>query len=456
MNNELEKNIVGGLLLSPYESNVSNSMCDLDSFDFSQKIYKEIFKAVLELKKDEKQVDIFAVSEKTGIDALKLKEIQANVKTTANFSQWISQLRNHTIKDKVAKENKKLLDDIEKDIDASETLKKYADKVSKLSDMALDNERLNRRTAADDIRDLKKLSTENKYSFGISFLDDALNGFNDKDVIILASKTGKGKTELCSMIAERSAKDGKKVLFLALEAEHAELGARIKYRNLCMRYFAENPDMVFPILIDRWMSEKTALDKYETEIDEDLKKYTDNIFVKYRVNDFTIEDLNNQLRRAKDVDVIIIDHIHYIDILDNNENKGLKAIIKAIRSNSLMYNKPIIVAAHLRKTNKREDSIVPDIEDLHGSSDLAKIATKVILFSPDISVNHENLYRTFFHIPKCRRNPSATRFIANLKYDSRINAYQQKYKLAYYQPFAKEFKVMDGRPTEWHKEIHRG
>ncbi len=450
--NILEKNILGELMALEFPL-LQAAVKKLKPFDFNNPDNKKIFKAIAEC---ETAVETFELSEKSGIDLDMILEIENSIATTANLDEHTRLLRNSTIKRKVEAESKKLLNGLDCTDNPTNQLRAYADKVINLSTYTVEEQ--SRRTALDDIQEIKNSPSEEKYSFGVTFLDDALNGINNKDTIIGGSKTGHGKTQLACMIAETNARNGKKVLFLALEAEQAEIGSRIKFRNLCTRYFTDNPKLIYPVSFDKWLSgQASQLNKYNSIVEAEMAKWASNILVQYRANEFTIDDLNQQFNRCKDVDLIILDHIHYIDILDNNENKGLKNIIKCIRANNLFYKKPIIVIAHLRKTNKKDDGLVPDTEDLHGSSDLAKIATKIVLFAPSYSLVHDYLYPTYFRVCKCRRNSSPLKYVANLKFDPRLNSYQEKYKLGEYRPFMKEFECCDdNKLPEWFKHEHRG
>jgi hypothetical protein len=446
----LERTVLGELILETPEI-IDNSLAILHAYDFNDTINVKIFETIKSLRKDSKNIDIMLIESISGVDAMLLTEI-TSIASTANLNEHISQLRNITLKRKVIKGYSQAVEQLDNSINPSNDIIKFASKLIKLSEFSIDK---GRSTALEDIKQLSNKPAEKRFNFGISFLNDALGGFHEKDVIVLASRTGRGKSEMCSIIAEKTAIDKKRVLYLALEAESFEIGARIKFRTLCRLFFNDNPSLIYPLSFDDWMADKLKiLDKYNDLCDRILAEYAGNIFVEYRKQEFTIDDLDQQFKKCHDIDLIILDHIHYVDINDDNENKGLKKIIKCIRSNNLIYKKPIIVVAHLRKTDKKQDGLIPDEDDIYGSSDLAKIVTKTILFSPDYTVQHDYLYRTFFHICKYRRNPSALRYIANLKFDARFNLYEDKYKLGQYKPFGKEFIECDKFPN-WYPEHYK-
>ena len=59
--------------------------------------------------------------------------------------------------------------------------------------------------------------------FGIKYLDAALHGIKPNDLILIGASSGAGKTELCTHIAKTNAKLGKRVRYIALEAEKNEI-----------------------------------------------------------------------------------------------------------------------------------------------------------------------------------------------------------------------------------------
>ena len=65
--------------------------------------------------------------------------------------------------------------------------------------------------------------------YAVTFLQDCLYNILPSDVILLAARTGAGKTELAKMFASHIAKLGHPVHYFALEANSNEIERRIKY-----------------------------------------------------------------------------------------------------------------------------------------------------------------------------------------------------------------------------------
>jgi hypothetical protein len=166
----------------------------------------------------------------------------------------------------------------------------------------------------------------------------------------------------------------------------------------------------------------------EAEIAEDYG----TLFTYYRGTRFDTADLERTLRAIRgQTDLIVLDHLHYVDAgEDVTENAALKDLVKTIRDASLSIGVPVIVVAHLRKKDRARRQIVPDVDDVHGSSDIAKVATKVIMLAPaqDQADSRPWIAPTFVHLPKDRM-VSASGLVAVVGYDLRTASYETGYQL---------------------------
>lgn len=291
------------------------------------------------------------------------------------------------------------------------------------SDSALD-EIEGRRTARQGLR-----------KFGIPYLDDALIGISPSDLILLGAPSGIGKTQICCNIALANLRDGKRVHFMALEAEQYEIERRLKYQMLADVYFdpknRANRVPGLTLSYDRWAMGDLLkpLADFEALTASSFEKNYRDLFLYYKQDRFSLNDLiENVVAAAPNSDLFIIDHVHYFDLDDENENRAMKEIAKTVRALALEEKKPIILVAHLRKRDKQNEDLAPGIDEFHGSSDLTKIATKVITISPGGRTS-DGCYETFFRIPKNRMNGGCTRFLGRIMFDPRKNAYEGAYKV---------------------------
>lgn len=288
-------------------------------------------------------------------------------------------------------------------------------------------------------------------SFGVSFLDDCLGGIFPNDLIVLGAKTGVGKTALSTIIAHEAVKQGKRVHYFALEAEDREIERRLKFREISEMVYRA-PELAKQRHRMNYMDWYTAKvdgmtgDAIDQAVEDKIAARYKTLFTYYKQGEFDSDQLARQVLAIQDqTDLVVLDHLHYIDVPADNEQRGVKEIVKRIRDISLNLGKPVIVVAHLRKSDRRTATLVPDIDDFHGTSDITKIATKCILLSraSDQESQAPHLWPTYIYAPKCRQEGSRTRYGAVLNFNARGSEYEKEYVLGRFNSMATEFEEVD-------------
>ena len=269
---------------------------------------------------------------------------------------------------------------------------------------------------------------------GISYLDDRLLGLLPSDLMLIGAETGAGKTTLAMLIAQLAALRGYRPTFFALEAYRGEFSDRLIYRELArLAWERQHPDR-YNLTFRRWQAGRvTELERdHLDEAESTVAKIADRIRVFYRGQKFDAADVTRELLAAKDgTDFFVFDHVHYVDTDDPNENRGLKAITQALRNASLLTERPTIAVAHLRKRTalERGKRVLPTLDDFHGSSDLVKIATAVVLLAPTQETSRpRNLAPTIVHFAKDRYD-GADRTVGIVDFDRDRNSYRKQYTL---------------------------
>lgn len=281
----------------------------------------------------------------------------------------------------------------------------------------------------------RRVAKKHLRPIGISFLDEALIGIGPGDLVVLGAPSGIGKTQLCCLIAKANLEQGRKVHFIALEADEFEIERRIKYQILAHEFFAmrreERPHIEGRLEFDRWRMGEYMESLAQLELHA-MKEFDDkyrNLFLLYKGDKFGISELiESVVGNANETDLFIIDHVHYFDLDDENENRAMKQIAKTVRQLAIDQGKPIILVAHLRKRDRSNPELVPGLDEFHGSSDLTKIATRVITVSQG-SITEKGNYETFFRIPKNRLNGGSKFFVARMVYNPQLGNYEQQYRL---------------------------
>lgn len=289
-------------------------------------------------------------------------------------------------------------------------------------------------SAAERISNMKEQPKYEPLSYGNPYLDDCLGGIFPFDLVVMTAKTGSGKTELATHIAYQNALAGKKVHFFALEADQGEIERRIKFKKMSQAYYYlrnfEKKNV--PNYQDWILRGQDFLDHFGPEIDQELNKELATLKTFYRDKDFTMENFESLLHQiGEDTDLIILDHLHYFDFDEMNENQAMKKTVKQIRMIQQHYHKPIVLVCHIRKGSGKMKNLIPDEEDIHGSSDIAKIATRIIVTSParDLEATKPTLLPTYFRVCKNRYDGARTWFVGVVAFDLTKNEYEPNYKV---------------------------
>lgn len=284
--------------------------------------------------------------------------------------------------------------------------------------------------------------------YHLSFFDDCLRAILPHDFIVLCGRSGKGKTELGLSVARNNAKVGRNVHHFALEAAPKELERRTKYAMLAhiafrmtgapqcsrpgcklssyhpLRAHLNYKDWLLGRCEDIVGHSNTAVDRVITKLYGTLNTF-------YRTQDFDTKALcRGILEIASDTELVVVDHMHYVDIADENENRGLADLVKTLRDVSLRIGRAIILVAHFRKRDRAVKQLVPNLEDIHGTGNIGKVCTQAIAIEPASGVNEPEwwLSPTFMTVLK-DRDGSPTNHVAVTHFNQQTKAYEDNYTL---------------------------
>lgn len=272
-----------------------------------------------------------------------------------------------------------------------------------------------------------------KLSYFVAFLDDYLRGILPNDLVLIGAPSGMGKTDLALNIAASNADARRWVHYFALEAEPRELERRTKYSLLVRKLYEHKHPMRERMNYTDWLLGEceSICGDFNREVDQQVIERLGRLRTYYRGARFTAEDLQRHVLEVyKDSSLIVVDHLHYIDSDDENENRALGDSVKTIRDVSLRIGVPILLVAHLRKRDFRMKQLVATLDDFHGSSNITKIATQVIAIERAYGIESDRWWKspTFMSILKDRRS-GAPGLVALCDFDRRTKAYSNRYAL---------------------------
>lgn len=277
-------------------------------------------------------------------------------------------------------------------------------------------------------------------SYGIQFLDDMLLGISRHEMIVIGARTGVGKTEFAKIVAQHNVRKGRRVAAFFLEAEDKEIERRIKYGMLVERWRQDHigADIeTVKIGYAEWRKGRcrdTLDDPYGDEVELVFEEEYKLLSTYYRSSGaFDINDLEHQILAASaEAELIIVDHLHYIDLDPrNNEIVEMTAIVKRLRDLALALGKPILCIAHLRKGAGA--TLVPGLDDYYGSGNITKIATTCITLAPcnDEGFGESGGLPTFVRAVKFRLDGSRTKYVGVNFFDRFNGSYREHYCLGH-------------------------
>ena len=297
-----------------------------------------------------------------------------------------------------------------------------------------------------------------KLNFGVPYLDLATGGILPSDLVLVTARTGGGKTEFLTQVACHNALEGKRILFFALEAAPLEMERRMKFRMLAQMYFADTDPFKVrdtQITYRNWYMGglSSIFAKYESEVESEFKKKFKQLFLCYRRGEFTVKIFENILLSYQEkVDLVIVDHLNFFDFDEStNEQRAVSQIVKRINDVRDSTNLPVLLAAHIRKPMSKDKSILPDLEDIHGTSNVPKISTKAIVLAASHSQQKRTTeFGTYMRVAKARLDNSVSRYVAHVTFDMQTNSYSPQFQIGKYMPYQEEFQpLLKGEVPEW-------
>lgn len=189
-------------------------------------------------------------------------------------------------------------------------------------------------------------------STGYPDLDMIVKGFIPGHLYTLTGNENVGKTSLACNFAVRVAKQGKKILYFALEPE-----------NMVVDYIAS-------VRLDKKFDD---LEPEDLDWDGDIRIYGKE-FVS------TVEDLVHIVKESERFDLIIIDHVGYFVTNSNQWVQQQSNAIKQLAGLAKEKQSAIMMIAHLRKRSQQQKKdYLPTSDDIAGSGAFKQDSTEVMI-----------------------------------------------------------------------------
>lgn len=397
----MAKNVVSNLqaerfLISILISGASEAfliLSDLVEDDFSDNVYRAIFKAAQKLYWENKEISINSLSSE--LENLNLIDLVGGLETITDilddfegvkgFEESIKILKNKTLIRKLfAKFNELETDyknnNFNSDYDFLNIADNDVNNIIKTRRMEgfLNFKEIAKQVEQNIVNARKSGSNLVGTSTGYSQLNNIMNGLEKGDVVVLAARPNVGKTTFGLNIALNVAENTKgSVLIYSLE---------MKADNLLTKLLSAKSNVPQrKIVTGKMNAEETNM--VAASLDE-LKKLP--IYVSESTN-LTINDIEAKSQKFKiehtNLKLIVIDYLGLINTVGKFESERIRIghISHRIHNLARELEVPIILICQLKRLEKGSK---PKIQDLRDSGDIEQDADKVLLL-------HRNDYQNF-------------------------------------------------------------
>ena len=221
---------------------------------------------------------------------------------------------------------------------------------------------------------LQRLNSADKdqykgFTTGFKDLDKVITGLNRSDLVIVGARPAMGKTSFALNIARNVSLAGKKVIFFSLEMSNEQLAARVLSTEARVE---SNKLRSGDISSEEWVRLAEATDRLTK-----CNLYFDD------TASITVPEIKSKIKRAKDVDCIIIDYLGLMESAKKKENR-VQEVTEITRSLKMLAKDlkiPVVVCAQLSRGPEKngKSSNRPMLSDLRDSGSIEQDADIVMM-----------------------------------------------------------------------------
>lgn len=202
---------------------------------------------------------------------------------------------------------------------------------------------------------------------GLNGIDRQMGGLQPARVMVVAARTGQGKTALTLQISLNMARNGDPVGICSLEMGSAELGMRsiatTCKANISGLYKAD--DMALGMMSEGMRTQGIV-----------------DWQIHFNVEQYRLAEIVNQIRvwaRKDGVKVAVVDHIGLVEVPEaTSANERLGMVTRAMKKLAKELNISIILVSQLNRGNDKENR-APKISDLRDSGSIEQDADIILL-----------------------------------------------------------------------------
>ena len=406
---EAERSVLGSILLS------RDAMIEIAEVLSAEMFYTEannrIYRAMVDLYEDRAPIDVITVADylRKG-KALKkvggvtyLTELVNGVPTSAHVVGYARIVKNYYIKRQMITAGSEIVDMA---FDEAHQIEEVLDKAEQ-SIFGLSQKNLKRgfvhikealNESFDRLDELQKNAGGIRgVASGLKDLDDALSGFQDSNLVILAARPGVGKTSLALNIAQHAAVDKKiPVGFFSLEMSNLELVDRM---------------LVSQANIDAWKMKTGNLKEEEyIKLSEAMGVLADSPLYIDDTPGISILEMRTKARRLQiehGLKLVVVDYLQLAVGSGKYESRVTEvgAISQGLKNLARELRVPVIALSQLSRAIEQRGTKVPQLSDLRESGSIEQDADVVMFLYRE---DDNNLEEYKLGIAKHRNGPLRT------------------------------------------------
>ena len=389
---EAEQSVIGSMIID--KNSIAKVMESLEEEDFYRDGHKAIYKAILEMFRNDMAVDLVTLLEylkstnmlERAGGVTYITELSASVPTTANLSAYIKIVSDKSTLRKLIKASTTIIEESYNKQDKVESVVDIAEK--KIFNIA------ENRTSKDfeplsDVLERGFLQIEKLFNnkgeitgvgSGFTDLDSMTSGFQSGDMILIAARPSMGKTTFSLNIAENAAlREGKSVVIFSLEMPKEQLA----YKLLCSE---ANVDML-----------KLRTGNLDDKDWENIARATGPLSkAKIYIDDtagVTVMEMRSKCRRLKmeyGIDLILIDYLQLMSgSSSENRQQEVSEISRSIKALAKEMECPVIALSQLSRAPEQRADHRPMLSDLRESGSIEQDADLVMFLYRDEYYNKE-------------------------------------------------------------------
>ena len=390
---EAKQSVIGSMIID--KNSIAKVMESLEEEDFYRDGHKAIYKAILEMFRNDMAVDLVTLLEylkstnmlERAGGVTYITELSASVPTTANLSAYIKIVSDKSTLRKLIKASTTIIEESYNKQDKVESVVDIAEK--KIFNIA------ENRTSKDfeplsDVLERGFLQIEKLFNnkgeitgvgSGFTDLDSMTSGFQSGDMILIAARPSMGKTTFALNIAEHAAlREHKSVVIFSLEMSKEQLA----YKLLCSE---ANVDML-----------KLRTGALEDSDWENIARATGPLSkAKVYIDDtagVTVMEMRSKCRRLKleyGIDLIVIDYLQLMSGGSGTDNRQqeVSEISRSIKALAKEMECPVIALSQLSRAPEQRADHRPMLSDLRESGSIEQDADLVMFLYRDEYYNKE-------------------------------------------------------------------